>query len=152
MDYDDNFNKAFQDHDLLDANSVKSGGKRATRPVVQFTDKHCHTVKRLFNDIYKDGKVHKFIDIQMFSSGLAGSNIRNAVTGEYSRHLVGTLEQNLFFKVVMSTGEFKGGVSPVHLYYISPEQFEAHQYCEVDEQTRAKWNETYAETCAKLGM
>lgn len=153
MDYDDNFNKAFQDHDLLDAHSVKSGGKRtAARPVLQFTDKHCHTVKRLFNDIYKDGKVHKFIDIRMFSSGITGSNIRNAVTGEYSRHLVGTLEQNLFFKVVMSTGEFKGGVSPVHLYYISPEQFEAHQYCEVDEQTRNKWNETYAETCAKLGM
>jgi len=154
MDYDDNFNKAFQYNDLLDAHSVKSGGKRtaAARAVVQLTDKHCHTVTRLFNDIYKDGKVHKFIDIRMFSSGITGSNIRNAVTGEYSRHLVGTLEQNLFFKVVMSTGEFKGGVSPVHLYYISPEQFEAHQYCNVDEQTRAKWNETYAETCAKLGM
>jgi hypothetical protein len=157
MDYDDNFNKAFQDHDLLDANSVKSGGKRAAA-AVQLTDKHCHTVKRLFNDIYKDGKVHKFINIRMFSSGLAGSNIRNAVTGEYSRHLVGTLEQNLFFKVVMSTGEFKdagmfkNGQTPVHLYYISPEQFEAHQYCEVDEETRNKWNETYATTCAKLGM
>jgi hypothetical protein len=152
MDYDDNFNKAFQDHDLLDTQSVKSGGRRAASALVQFTDKHCHTVKRLFNNIYKDGKVHKFINITMFSSGITGSNIRNAVTGEHSRHLVGTLEQNLFFKVVMSTGEFKGGPSPVHLYYASPEQFEAHQYCEVDEETRNKWNETYATTCAKLGL
>jgi len=151
MDYDDNFNKAFQDHDLLDTQSVKSGARRPAA-VVQFTDKHCHTVKRLFNNIYKDGKVHKFINITMFSSGITGSNIRNAVTGEYSRHIVGTLEQNLFFKVVMSTGEFKDGPSPVHLYYASPEQFEAHQYCEVDEETRNKWNETYATTCAKLGL
>ena len=149
MDYDDNFNKAFQDHDLLDAHSVKSGVKPM---VMQLTDKHCHTVNRLFNDIYKDGKFHKFINIRMFSSGITGSNIRNAVTGEYSRHIVGTLEQNLFFKVVMSTGEIKGGSTPVHLYYIGPEQFEAHQYCEVDEETRNKWNETYATTCAKLGM
>jgi hypothetical protein len=151
MDYDDNFNKAFQDHDLLDAHSVKSGGRRPAA-VVQFTDKHCHTVKRLFNDIYKDGKVHKFINITMYSSGITGSNIRNAVTGEYSRHLVGTVEQNLFFKVVMSTGEFKNGQTPVHLYYASPEQFEAHQYCNVDEETRVKWNETYASTCVKLGL
>ena len=149
MDYDDNFNKAFQDHDLLDAHSMKSGVKPM---VMQLTDKHCHTVNRLFNDIYKDGKFHKFINIRMFSSGITGSNIRNAVTGEYSRHIVGTLEQNLFFKVVMSTGEIKGGSTPVHLYYISPEQFEAHQYCEVDERTRVAWNETYVATHAKLGM
>jgi len=154
MDYDDNFNKAFQDHDLLDAHSVKSGGKRAaaTAALVQLTDKHCRTIKRPFNNIYKDGKFREFVNIRMYSTGITGSNIRNAVTGEYSRHIVGTLEQNLFFKVVMSTGEFKGGPSPVHLYYISPEQFEAHQYCEVDEETRNKWNETYAATCAKLGM
>lgn len=151
MDYDDNFNKAFQDHDLLDAHSVKSGAKRPTA-LVQVADKHCRTVKRLFNDIYKDGKVHKFINITMFSSGLAGSNIRNAVTGEHSRHIVGSLEQNLFFKVVMSTGEFKNGHTPVHLYYSSPEQFESHQYCEVDERTRDAWNETYRTTCAKLGL
>lgn len=151
MDYDDNFNKAFQDHDLLDAQSVKSGARRPAA-VLQLTDRHCRTVKRPFNNIYKDGKFREFVNITMFSSGITGSNIRNAVTGEYSRHLVGTLEQNLFFKVVMSTGEFKDGPTPVHLYYASPEQFEAHQYCEVDEETRNKWNETYATTCAKLGL
>ena len=153
MDYDDNFNKAFQDHDLLDAQSVKSGARRPVAAVVgEFTDKHCRTVKRPFNNIYKDGKFREFINITMFSSGITGSNIRNAVTGEHSRHLVGTLEQNLFFKVVMSTGEFKDGPTPVHLYYASPEQFEAHQYCDVDERTRVAWNETYATTCAKLGL
>ena len=156
MDYDDNFNKAFQDHDLLDAHSVKSGGR--PKAVVQLTDKHCHIVKRKFNNIYKDGKFREFITITMYSSGLTGSNIRNAVTGEYSRHIVGTLEQNLFFKVVMSTGEFKdagmfkNGQTPVHLYYLSPEQFEAHQHCEVDERTRVKWNETYVATRAKLAL
>lgn len=147
MDYDDNFNKAFQDHDLLDATSVKSGGKRA---VVQLTDKHCRTVKRPFNDIYKDGKFRKYINITMYSSGITGSNIRNAVTGEYSKHIVGTLEQDLFFKVTMSTGEFKNG--PVHLYYISPEQFEEHQYCEVDDETKYMWNKKYETARAKLGL
>lgn len=147
MDYDDNFNKAFQDHDMVDTCSVKSGKRPA---VMQLTDKHCRTVKRLFNDIYKDGKFREYINITMYSSGMAGSNIRNAVTGEYSRHIVGTLEQSLFFKVTMSTGEFKD--SPVHLYYISPEQFEAHQYCEVDERVKIAWNEAYVSTRAKLAL
>jgi hypothetical protein len=148
MDYDDNFNKAFQDHDLLDAQSVKSGRRPAA--IMKMKDKHCRTVKRPFNDICKDGKFRKYINMTFYSSGITGSNIRNAVTGEYSKYIVGTLEQNLFFKVTMSTGEFKDG--PVHLYYISPEQFEAHQYCEVDERVKTAWYETYEITRAKLAL
>ena len=134
MDYDDNFNKAFQEHDLLESQSMNSG---KSKNFLQQGDSHCHTVKRNFNNVCSDGKFRKVVTVKMYSTPYSNARIRDAVTGEHYRYYVGSIDQDLFFKVVMATGEFKGG--PLHLYYSSPEQYESHQLCKVDEMLRATW-------------
>ena len=131
MDYDDNFNKAFQEHDLLESQSLDS--KRSNKFFNQ-GDSHCHSVKRNYNKAGPDGKFRKTVTINMYSTGQVGSNIRDAITGEYLRDLVGSAEEYKYFKVVMATGEFKNG--PLHLYYANPEQYERHHFCELDEHSR----------------
>ena len=135
MDYDDNFNKAFLDHDLLETHSINS---KHSKNLFQQGDTHFHTVKRNFNNICPDGKFRKVVTLKMYSTPYTGSKIRDAISGEYYKHLVGTYKQDMYFKVVMATGEFKGG--PLHLYYTSPEQYERHQMCKVDERVRVKWH------------
>jgi len=72
------------------------------------------------------------------------TRIRNAVTGNRYRddhpkmkYLVGSRQEDVFFKVTISNGE--NGNNPIHLYYDSPEQFEKHQKTIVSQPTKEKW-------------
>lgn len=153
MDYDDNFNKAFQDHDLLETTSTGTPTKKQNTQDIY--DKFCHVVvkkttraqqKKNSNRSKKMKKQDMYLT--MYSSGLAGANIRDAVTGAYYKELVGSAEQDLFFKATMSTGEFPDG--PLHLFYLSPEQYERHQECELDETLKIHWYEKSEKARAKL--
>ena len=47
------------------------------------------------------------------------------------------MDEDLFFKVMISTGEIPTG--PLTLFYDSPEHYERHQYLELDEVTKKRW-------------
>ena len=145
MDYDDNFNKAFQEHDLLESQSMNSG---KSKNFLQKGDSHCHSVKRKFNNVWTDGKFRKMVTVKMYSTPYSGARIRDAITGEHYKYIVGSYEQSLFFKVVMATGEFKNG--PLHLYYASPEQYEIHQVCKLDKNVREKWYDSFEKARHRL--
>lgn len=149
--YDDeeNFDKAFQDHDNIDDDSFNSKRKRIPS---LFTDKHCHSVKRYSHNTNlgkgnskKNKKQNKSYNkpykLTFYSSGDTGSNIRDAITGEYSKYIVGSKNQELFFKVIVATGESTH--VPMHLFYASPEQYEEHQKCVIDEIIRQEWYYRY---------
>jgi hypothetical protein len=53
------------------------------------------------------------------------------------KYLVGSIQEDLLFKVSISNGENKQG--PVLLFYDSPEQFEKHQYITLDQSIKEKW-------------
>ena len=81
-------------------------------------------------------KSHK---IEAYSSGDVGSRIRDAVTGDrYRNYLVGSKNEDLFFKVRMCTGEFGGREAPT-LFYSSPEEYERHTRSVVSEETKNQW-------------
>jgi hypothetical protein len=72
------------------------------------------------------------------------TRIRNAVTGYRYRddhpklkYLVGSRQEDLFFKVTIANGE--NGNNPMNLYYDNPEQFEKHQKIIVAQETKEKW-------------
>ena len=72
------------------------------------------------------------------------TRIRNAVTGNRYRddhpklkYLVGSRQEDLFFKVTISNGE--NGNNPIHLYYDNPEQFEKHMFVTVNSDIKEKW-------------
>ena len=63
-------------------------------------------------------------DIMVFPSSSQGSNIKNAETGEFTRYIVGSMDEDLFYKVTIATGEFESG--PLTLFYDSPTHYERH--------------------------
>ena len=72
------------------------------------------------------------------------SKIVNAITGFRYRDedpklkiLVGSIHEDMLFKVRISNGENKK--DPVLLFYDSPEQFEKHQYTLLNQKTKETW-------------
>lgn len=93
-----------------------------------------HTIKRKVG--FNNG-TSKIMDIGVYGSGCHESPIRNAETGEYYKYKVGTFDEDLFFKVMICTGEFPSG--PLTLFYDSPQHYERHQFTDVDPISVRNW-------------
>lgn len=92
---------------------------------------------KIFRSVLLSNNKTKSIEIGVYGSGSHESPIRNAETGEYYKYKVGTMDEDLFFKVMISTGEIPTG--PLTLFYDSPEHYERHQYLELDGLTKKRW-------------
>jgi len=93
---------------------------------------------RTFTSKWVDGKFYKTITVNLYGSGDYGSYIKNAVTGVYTNHRVGTEAESLYFLVADCTGMDKLN-GPVHLYYNSPSEYEKHQFTSVDQAKKDEW-------------
>jgi hypothetical protein len=87
------------------------------------------------------------VNVEVYASGELGTNIRNAISGEYYYgYKVGTIKEDLFYKTSVSTGET--GNEGVVLFFENPEQYERHFYTQVDSADKERWYSKYNE--AKL--
>jgi hypothetical protein len=77
--------------------------------------------------------------IDCFTSGDAGTYIRNAETGNHYKYKVGSKEEGLFFKVALGTGELKTRNGSNVLFYESPEQYEKHLMNEISQEIKDNW-------------
>lgn len=77
--------------------------------------------------------------IRVFTSNGVGSRIRDAETGEYYANRVGSKDEDLFFKVIIATGECNSANGSNKLFYISPRHYENHLYTDVDPERVAVW-------------
>ena len=111
-----------------------------TAEAVKKLDKHYEKIIVPFNKAWTDGKYYKFITIENYGSGTIGTRIRNAVTGVKENFMVGSADEDLFFKVTDSTGRY-GRKDPLILYYDSPEQFENHHFTTVNQDIKNRWYE-----------
>jgi hypothetical protein len=104
-----------------------------------------------FNNTWKDGKYRKTVTIENYGSGQQGSRIRNAVTGEKYSHseLVGSKFEDLYFKVIESTGRFNRR-DPLILFYDTPDQYENHHFTTVNTLIKEKWYEKCLATRNRL--
>jgi hypothetical protein len=57
----------------------------------------------------------------VYGSGDTGSPIRNAMTGEYTKYIVGSKSEELFYKVCIALGFSKDG--PITLFYGSRDEY-----------------------------
>lgn len=123
-----------------DYDNVNVGAIRKAVKSIQETDKvrkNYYTITKPFNDMIK-GKFYKTVNISYYSSGSSGSKIRNAIDGQYTNYIVGRRkDESNFFKVTMACGMQPDG--PVNLFYNSPEEYERHQFAELDQATKDKW-------------
>ena len=87
---------------------------------------------------WQDGKYYDKVTIELFGSGDTGTKIRNAVTGAKTPYLVGSLNEDLFFKVMDASGN-KGRRDSLLLFYDSPEQYENHNFIILDQNIKESW-------------
>ena len=85
-----------------------------------------------------DGSIKKS-KIEIYTTGFIGSNIRNAETGEYYKELVGSVDEDLFFKLKMSDCEVKSKNGSNTLFYISPDHCMRHLNCDIPQNIINKW-------------
>ena len=76
--------------------------------------------------------------VEMYSSGDRGTLIRDAITGYRYRVLVGSVDEDLFFKVKMCSGDF-GNKEALTLFYSSPEDYQRHQKVDLGQEVKARW-------------
>jgi hypothetical protein len=132
-DYYDNRYTPLEPNDLDDDSVLRGRNKKNTLKVL---NKGYHTIFR--NALMNNG-VLKSIEIGVYGSGSHESPIRNAETGEFYKYKVGSMDEDLFYKVMICTGEFPNG--PLTLFYNSPEHYERHQFVEVDNLHKKIWEE-----------
>jgi len=104
-----------------------------------------------FNNTWTDGKYYKRITIENYGSGSNGTRIRNAITGAYYDYLVGSANEDLFFKITDSIGR-NGRKEPLMLYYDSPEQYENHHFTSVTTKIKQKWFHRSLEAQKRLNL
>lgn len=94
-----------------------------------------------YNVIYRKNEKKYRKKIEVYTSGARGNRIRDAETGEYSNYLVGSKNEDLFFKVVLATGECKSSNGSNTLFYSSPQHCESHLLYNVSPIVVSEWEE-----------
>ena len=129
MEYND-FNPAYDDE--LDNRKVLDDAKKMDRG---------------YNVIWRmrprsDGNL-KRTKIVIYTSGDIGSNIRDAETGVYYSSKVGSADEDLFFKVGLSTGECTSKNGSSTMFYTSPHHYMSHMGYELDSNLISRWEEKH---------
>lgn len=145
MYYEDLLDTAVNDETSVEFNLRQKDAADALKRL----DKNYDKYRVPFNNTWTDGKYYKYITIENYGSGSHGTRIRNAVTGAYYSFIVGSADEDLFFKVTDSTGR-NGRKDPLMLYYDSPEQYENHHFTSVPLELKQKWSQRSREAQKRL--
>lgn len=111
-----------------DADSTMNHVDRGYANVYRYKESPSGKVKRTKMDVFT-------------TEASSGSRIRNAETGQYYNERVGTLQEHLYFKVALSTGEIRTRNSSNILFYDAPSQYEEHLNGVVSEDVKRSWSE-----------
>jgi hypothetical protein len=94
-----------------------------------------------------DGSL-KRVKMDVYTSGFIGSHIRDAETGEYYKELVGSLDEDLYFKIKMTSEKIKSKNGSTTLFYISPDHCMRHLSIELPQNIINQW-EAKREFCKR---
>lgn len=103
-------------------------------------------IDRGYNKVYRmvprasDGKIIN-TKIDVYTTGYIGSKIRDADTGEYYNYIVGSRDEDLFFKVALATGECNSKNGSSTLFYLSPHHYMSHLNVDLDDSVINSWEE-----------
>jgi hypothetical protein len=135
MEYYDNFHPTNQND--LDMTTHKLNSKDLLEEM--------KTDDRGYNKIYRDlprsDGTLKRTKIEFYTSCDVGSSIRDAETGQYYSSKVGSADEDLFFKVGMSTGECKSKNGSSTLFYKSPRHYISHMRSNLNDQIISNWED-----------
>jgi hypothetical protein len=111
------------------------------------TNKELNNMKSLdrgYCKIYKmlqnlDGKTKK-TSIEFYTSGHIGSNIRDAITGQYTSSIVGTSDEYQYYKVGLSTGESQSKNGSTTLFFMGPDEYARHFHVKLNDSIYEMWS------------
>jgi len=127
MEYEDRYSPAYEEFDTQKNTNIINDVKKLDKG---------------YNEIYRkveqtNGTI-KNKKIVVYNSGDIGSQIRNAVTGNYTKDIVGTSAEDAYFSTILSGESSKGSLM---LYFDSPEQYERHLHITLQDTIKSKWND-----------
>lgn len=128
--YHDDYLNQFDQNDF-DENVVDKMFEKVKRQ-----DKGYNVIYR--NAFNKNGNLYKK-KIEIYTSNGTGNRIRDAETGEYFSNLVGSKDEDLFFKVILAAGECQSTNGSSMLFYSSPNHYATHLLCDVDPIVTHNW-------------
>jgi hypothetical protein len=121
-----------------------SNASNATNEVTRKQRKMLEDIKKMDKGYHK---VYRMVDnkkksIEIYSSSIfPGSKIRGAIGGSYYPGFkVGSKDEDIFFKIAMSTGECKDNNI---CFFDTPEQYEQHMHSTVSQSVKEKWYEKF---------
>ena len=129
MEYDDYFTN--------DNDDVYSESNQILKNIVK-KDRGYNKIWRYFPNKY--GQI-KRKSVVVYTSGGVDSNIRDAESGQYYSFKVGSGDENLFFSVILATGECKSENNSSILFYTSPKKYMEHQSVELSPKQISNWEE-----------
>jgi len=135
---------------VTDDLSVKSAEKKVGRMTrqgwkydeIKMLDSGYHRIVRSHDGIKTKTEVYS-------TSFIPGTMIRDAITGnKYPNYFVGSLNEELFFKVKDTSGYVGSG--SFCLYYDSPEQYERHMKSTISVNVKKAWTDRFVLARARL--
>lgn len=124
--------------------------KKELKELKKKINKNIYTLKKTFKNVRIGNRFYKNYveEYTVYGSGCQGTFIINAVTGEKINNLVGSIEEDLYFKVISNS--ISGASGPVTLFYQSPSEYELHQNLTLSDDIKNAWREKkqfYVESC-----
>ena len=86
----------------------------------------------------RDGRTYNK-KITVYTSSGTGTRIRDVETGQYSSSIVGSKDEDLFYKVTLSTSECRSANGNNILFFMSPQHYANYLQCEVDPEVVHNW-------------
>ncbi len=130
------YNKYDNDDEFDGLSFDGSGTMRKFMMQQKLADKGYNVVKR---QVKKANGLKKTVNITVYTSSGIGSKIRDAETGEYYNYLVGSANEDLFYTIILATGECNSLNGSKTLFYMTPQSYMSHLKCEVDPETIRLW-------------
>ena len=129
MDYSDHFNPSNEnDYDAGDHKKIIDNAKKMDRGY-----------NKVFRMRERSNGLLKQTKIEFYTSSDVGCNIRDGETGEYYSSKVGSADEDLFFKIILATGECKSKNGSSTVFYTSPQHYMSHFNCDYDPEFISQW-------------
>lgn len=129
--YQDDYYKFEEGNDFESENDVEKMLEKE-----KMKDKGYNVIYR--KDVRRDGRTYNK-KIKVYTSGGIGSRIRDVETGQYSSSIVGSKDEDLFYKVSLSTSECRSANDNNTLFFMSPQHYTNYLQCEVDPEIVHNW-------------
>ena len=129
MYYDDHFHPTGK-------NDINEPTSKELQDIKSLDRGYCKIYRKIQN---REGKV-KRTPIEIYTSGHNGSNIRNAITGQYTSGIVGTSDEDQYYKVGFSTGECNSKNGSTTLFFMGPQEYARHFCVKLNDSVYDSWN------------